>query len=259
MSIVKRKHPPLFRYIERLHGERPWGTVLDAGTGVQSIRWVADLATESWTAVSASSRHGDRVSHAIKEKQRPGDRIVQGNWVDTNLLKGEIYDTVIADYLLGAVEGFVPYFQPYLFQRLRQHNRGRIYVKGLEPYVPTARPETPAGQILWEIGRFRDACVLLGGDVPYREYPAQWVRDQLRIAGYKVSTIKHFKARHKAKFVNAQIDLCLPGLKKLPDPKLAEQLITYGNSLRAKALALIEAEGALSHGHNYVIMAKTKP
>ncbi len=254
-----KKHPPLFRYIQDLQGDEPWGNVLDAGTGVQSLRWITDLPTKRWTAISASPLHAQRVRDIIKDSQRPQDQIIVGNWVNGDMLKGDIYETVIADYLLGAIEGFSPYFQPYLFQRLRQHNRGRIYVKGLEPYVPTARPETPAGQILWEIGRFRDACVLLGGDVPYREYPAQWVRDQLRIAGYKVSTIKHFKARHKAKFVNAQIDLCLPGLKKLPDPKLAEQLITYGNSLRAKALALIEAEGALSHGHNYVIMAKTKP
>ena len=46
-----------------------------------------------------------------------------GNWVDPNLLKGAQYDTVLADYLLGAIEGFAPYYQPYLFKRLRPLTR----------------------------------------------------------------------------------------------------------------------------------------
>jgi len=256
MSSVKRKHPPLFRYIERLHGERPWGTVLDAGTGVQSIRWVADLATESWTAVSASSRHGERVRHAIKEKHRPNDRIVRGNWVDTNLLKGEIYDTVIADYLLGAVEGFVPYFQSYLFRRLRPLTRNVLYLKGLEPYVPIVCPETKAGRLVWEIGRFRDACVLLGGDMPYREYPAQWVGDQLQSAGFAIRNVKHFAARYNARFVNAQIDLCTAALNKVTDQELALALKARGEALRAEALAAINTDGDLRFGQNYVIAAE---
>ena len=149
MSSVKpRKHPRLLRYIQDLQGDRPWGTLLDAGTGVQSIRWVADLNTERWTAVSASPHHAQRVRDVISQSQRPDDRIVVGNWVDSNLLKDEVYDTVVADYLLGAVEGFAPYFQPYLFKRLRPLTRKRLYIKGLEPYVPTMRPEDMAGRLL---------------------------------------------------------------------------------------------------------------
>ena len=80
MSSVKpRKHPRLLRYIQRLQGDCPWGTLLDAGTGVQSIRWVADLNTELWTAVSASPRHAQRVGDAVSQAQRPDDRIVVGN------------------------------------------------------------------------------------------------------------------------------------------------------------------------------------
>ena len=87
-----RKHPRLLRYIQQLQGDRPWGSFLDAGTGVQSIRWVADLGTDRWTAVSASPRHAELVDEAIRETQRPNDRIVIGNWVDPKLLKGETYD-----------------------------------------------------------------------------------------------------------------------------------------------------------------------
>lgn len=256
MSVKKRKkHPRLLRYIESLQGDKPWGSFLDAGTGVQSISWVADLKTESWTAVSASPKHANRVREAAKSAQRAQDRIVLGNWVDPDLLKDEVFDTVLADYLLGAVEGFAPYFQPYLFSRLRQVTGKTLYVKGLEPYVPVMRPDDEAGRILWEIGRFRDACVLLGRDIPYREYPARWVVDHLQVAGFSVQSLKHFPIEYKALFVNAQIDSVQPILSNLGDQKLASTLMARGEAIRDKALAKIKSEGALRSGQNYVIEA----
>jgi len=254
--MTAKKHPPLFRYIEKLHGDRPWGSVLDAGTGIQSLRWMADLATDRWTAISAAGSHAEPLRKALGTAMRKQDKIVIGNWIDANLLKDEIFDTVIADYLLGAVEGFSPYFQPYLFRRLRPLTGKTLYVKGLEPYVPINRPETKAGQLVWEIGRFRDACVLLGGDVPYREYPAHWVVDQLKIAGFTVQSVKHFENRYRTRFVNAQIDLCTLGLERLADRNLAQTLKARGEALRAEVLAYIEAEGSLGFGRNYVIAAE---
>ena len=220
------------------------------------MRWVTDLGTERWTAVSASPQHAERVRDAIKDTQRPNDHIVLGNWVDPNLLKGETFDTVLADYLLGAVEGFAPYYQPYLFKRLRPLTRKMLYVKGLEPYVPTMPPKDKAGRILWEIGRFRDACVLHGNDIPYREYPAGWVVDNLRMNGFEVLSVKHFDIRYKKIFVNAQIDVCAAILAKLTDRALAQSLKARGEALRAEALEVINSEGALRSGRNYVIAAK---
>lgn len=251
-----RKYPKLLRYIQHLQGERPWGSFLDAGTGEQSIGWVAHLETERWTAVSASPSHAQQVRDAIKDVQRANDQVILGNWVDPNLLKGEVYDTVMADYLLGAVEGFAPYYQPYLFKRLRPLTGKILYVKGLEPYVPTMRPESPAGRILWEIGRFRDACVLHGNGLPYREYPAGWVVDNLRMTGFEVLDVKHFDIRYKTLFVNAQIDICGPILEKLTDRQLAAALKARGESLRGEALDIIKSEGAISAGRNYVIAAR---
>jgi len=254
--VKARKHPQLLRHIQHLQGERPWGTVLDAGTGVQSIRWIQDLNSEHWTAVTGSVGEAQRVRNAIGSTQRQQDRIVQGNWVDDNLLKGEIYDTVIADYLLGAIEGFAPFFQSYLFKRLRPLTHNTLYVKGLEPYVPIARPETRAGRLIWDIGRFRDACVLLGGTVPYREYPAGWVVDHLQSAGFAVRHVKHFPIGHKKLFVNAQIDIAALSLEKLTDRGLVQALKERGEALRTEALEVINTEGALRFGQNYVIAAE---
>ncbi|MEO1041745.1 MAG: class I SAM-dependent methyltransferase [Pseudomonadota bacterium] len=253
--MAERKHSRLYRYIEQLHGDRPWGAFLDAGTGTNSISWVAELKTERWTAVTGSAGEADLAKSAIGAAQRPQDQIVLGNWADTGLLKGDVYDTVLADYLMGAVEGYQPYFQPYLFKRLRPLTRGTLYATGLEPYVPTPRPETRAGQMVWEIGRFRDACVLLKGGMPYREYPAPWVVHQLQGAGFTVQSVKHFSIGYKDIFVNAQIDIATRRLDFLTDRTLAQALNMRGEALRAEALALIKDEGALRACRNYVIAA----
>ena len=167
-----------FAYIEQEQAERPWGTFLDAGSGVHSLSWVSQLQTERWTAVTGAPRDAERMRTATGGVRRPQDQIILGNWAKADLLKGEVYDTVLADYLLGAVEGFAPYFQPYLFARLRPLTGKVLYLTGAEPYVPENEPSTRAGRIVWQIGRFRDACLLLSGELPYREYPSAWVVDQ---------------------------------------------------------------------------------
>lgn len=122
--------------------------------------------------------------------------------------------------------------------------------------MPTSRPDTDAARVLWDIGRFRDACMLHGGAIPYREYPAGWVVDNLRMTGFEVLDVKHFDIRHKALFVNAQVDICAPMLEKLEDRDLAEALKARGETLRAEALDTIKSEGGLNAGRNYVIAAR---
>jgi len=254
--VTTKKHSALYRYIARLQDERPWGALLDAGTGVNSLQWVQSLDTNRLTAVTGSTSEIDWVRNEVGATKRPQDRIEQGNWADPQFLKGEVYDTVLADYLLGAIEGFTPYFQPYLFPRLRPLTRNVLYVTGLEPYVPTTRPDTQAGRLIWDIGRFRDACVLLAGNMPYREYPSQWVIDHLRGAGFAVRHIKHFNVGYKKLFANAQIDIALGGIRAFADDALGQSLIAYGENLRSQALEFIDDEGALRAGRNYVIAAE---
>ncbi|MEO1187941.1 MAG: class I SAM-dependent methyltransferase, partial [Pseudomonadota bacterium] len=165
--MTANKVSGLFRHIETLQGDRPWGTFLDAGTGLHSIGWISQLSTDRWTAVTGAPGDAERVRVAVKDVQRKDDKIVLGNWASADLLKGETYDTVLADFLIGAVEGFAPYFQAYVLARLRPLTKNVLYITGVEPYVPANRPETRAGNLVWDIGRFRDACLLLTGEMPY--------------------------------------------------------------------------------------------
>lgn len=206
--------------------------------------------------MTGSAEEADIAKDAVGSAQRSQDRIELGNWASDQLLKDEVYDTVIADYLLGAVEGFAPYFQPYLFTRIRPLTGKALYVTGLEPYVPTIRPDTKAGQLVWEIGRFRDACVLMKGVMPYREYPMQWVADHIQRSGFTVSNVKHFTIGYKEQFVNAQIEIALHGIDEIADQALVKALCERGETLRAEAIDLIKQEGALRACRNYVIAAQ---
>ena len=250
-----RKTSPLFRHMQAQQGGRPWGRVLDAGTGPASLRWIAGLETDSWTAITASERERTLSREAVSDQIRAQDRILKGSWTDPTLLEGEHFDTVIADYLLGAIDGFAPYFQSFLFARLRPLVGRTLYVSGLDPYVPLTRPDDRVMRMLWSIGRYRDSCMLLSGRMPYREYPADWVSDHLQASGYRVDQIWHFNIRFNRHFVDAQIDMCRPGLDALDDRELATSLLRHGETLRQQAHDIIRSEGALRAGRNYVVCA----
>ncbi|MCW4460501.1 hypothetical protein OK349_02195 [Sphingomonas sp. BT-65] len=245
----------LFAHIEDLQGDLPWGSLLDAGTGTHSVRWVSSIATDRWVAVTGATAHAVQVRDAVEAARRPQDRLIAANWADPELLKGERFDTVLADYLIGAVEGFAPYFQGAMFARLRALTARRFYLVGLEPYV-THDPATEAGRLVWEIGRFRDACLLLAGERPYREYPMGWVLDRMAEAGFKPIAARRFPIRYKARFVNSQIDMCAARIARLGDPALTSALTARGEELRARALAFAARKDGIRHGFDYVIAAE---
>ncbi|MEM6556472.1 MAG: class I SAM-dependent methyltransferase, partial [Pseudomonadota bacterium] len=48
-AVTSKRPSGLFRHIEDLQGDQPWGTFLDAGTGLHSMGWISQLSTERWT------------------------------------------------------------------------------------------------------------------------------------------------------------------------------------------------------------------
>ena len=244
----------LYSAIEELQGETPFGRVLDAGTGLRSLRWIIGLETDSWTAVTGTRGMAARAKRVIGEQMRPRDRLEVGNWAEPEFLAGQEYDTVLADHLLGAIEGFAPFFQTALFARLRALTARRLYVTGMEPYV-VERPRDEAGALIWEIGRYRDACVILSGQKPYREFPMEWVLAELRRSGFETLDARRVAVGYQAYFVNSQIEVPRAGLERLADQAVARALIAHGEALRARALAHIESNGPLGHMH-YVIAAE---
>ncbi|CAJ1510165.1 class I SAM-dependent methyltransferase [[Mycobacterium] holstebronense] len=257
---AKPKVSSLFRYIETLHGDRAWGAMLDSGTGVKSLEWIRTLSTDRWTAITAAPSMAEAARAALGDGIRPQDRLLVGNWIDDSLLAGETFDTVLVDYLVGAIEGFAPYWQDQAFERLRPliADTGRLYVTGLEPYVQY-RPETESGRIIWEIGRARDACLLLAGERPYREYPLDWMLRQLERAGFAIVESRRFPIRYGPGHVNRQLDMCRRRLQRFGSAALGSGMLQYVEELRLRALLILARDGGLRHGHDYVIAAEPSP
>ncbi len=245
----------LFDFIAAHHGDAPWGSVLDAGTGDSSLSWIANLPTTRWSAITGAQSMADGLHARFDARMRPQDAIVVGNWREPELLAGEVFDNVLADYLLGAIEGFAPYTQDQLFTRLRPLIGRRLYFIGLEPYVHRY-PSDPAGKLVVEIGRLRDACLLLAGERPYREYPSEWVLRHMEAAGLRVVAAQQFPIRYRERFVNGQLDMCVQRIGRLADRGLAAALSVHVESLRARALTLCAQENGLRVGADYVIVAE---
>lgn len=59
-----------------------------------------------------------QIESASGLNMRPQDEVLVGNWMDdefcANLGK---FDTILADYLIGAVDGFSPYAQDVILKR----------------------------------------------------------------------------------------------------------------------------------------------
>jgi len=245
----------LYAIAERVQGDMAWGAVLDAGTGVQSARWIAGLATSRWTAVSADPEHLAEVRSAVGAAMRPQDRLIAGNWTDPALLSGDVHDVVIADYLLGAIEGYAPYFQAGLFARLRPLVGRRLFVIGVDPYI-FAEAEDDAGRLVKEIGRFRDACALLAGVLPYREFPAEWVVDRLRQAGYRLIYADRFPTGYDSDWIDRQFKDCRHLIQRVENKRLVEALVAAAATLHERAVDICGSRGGLKHGHEYVIAAE---
>jgi hypothetical protein len=245
----------LYDRVTQLHGHRPWGSVLDAGTGPASMQWLQSLDTERWTAVTGAVQMQEKTRTAMRVPPREQDRLLVGNWTDPHLLHGEHFDVVLADYLLGAIEGFAPYWQDCLFERLRPLTTKRLYVIGLQPYIH-GRPDTLAGRMVNEIGRLRDACLLLSGDGPYREYPLEWTLRSLEGAGFRVVDALPVPITYGPRFIQSQLAMCSQATTTLADRRLAVELLRHVADLQARALALSKQLSGLQHGNDYLIVAE---
>lgn len=249
------KPPPtsgLFRHIETLQGRTPWGTFLDAGTGVNSSLWSLDLPTERWVGVTGAAAHARQVRERAGSRLRDRDALIVGNWIDPDLLRGQVFDTVLADYLVGAIEGFAPYFQGRLFRRLAPHVGRTLYVVGLDPYI-IGDAGTEAARVVRAIGRMRDSCLLLADETPYREYPMEWTAEAAAAAGFAIRSARRFPNRYREKWVNSQLDMARRRLPRITDPALAATLGDSIERLRRRGLDVCRREDGLRHGADYVL------
>lgn len=218
----------LFSTIETFHASLPWGRLLDAGTGIHSLKWIQTLNTDAYTAITADSQMCRNIlaDETIKPL-RSTDSLIVGNWMDENFCRtlGK-YDTILADYLIGAVDGFSPYEQDVIIEKLKQHlsPNGRLYIIGMNP-IPDEAP-IPANVVV-EVRRVRDACILLAGHRPYREFPLSWMTRHLSKAKFKTLKTKKFTILHSEESILRQIRVGYSKLALMPKTSIRHGMEQY--------------------------------
>lgn len=247
---------PLFSHIESMQGDVPWGRVLDAGTGWHSLKWMQQLTSEHWTAVTIDPTRIATMMPTFQKKMRPNDRIILGDWEDPALLEGEQFDVVLMDYLVGAMDAFTPYAQDRIVQRIRKHVHHRLYLIGLEP-LPESDPD-PAVQAMIELDRLKDACRLLAGKRPYREYPASWIARRCAEAGLVILNVQHFPRILREKFVRSRIAACRKLVPSMQSLALQSGMNEHITQLEQRLLAFAARPEGIRISTNYVLSARAE-
>ena len=283
--------------VTRYDGCRHWKSLatMDAGTGSHSLRWMASIlhrehllannhgasspkvSMDSFTAITADENMRRRVYDEAKELsiEDKGDVII-GNWKEgvgkdghiefgsssddeskKLLLEGQQFDTILADYLVGAIDGFSPYFQDLIFNRLVPHlaEGGRLYVIGLQPLPDSV--DGPAN-VMCKIRRVRDACILLANHRCYREYPIDWIERHLERAGLNVIQTRTYPIRYDHATMVRQINVGRSKLKLFPSKGMAVEMGKVLDDLEKESLEVTSKQesGRVTLGFDYVVVAE---
>ena len=285
----------LFTYIEdtQFQSGPSFGRLLDAGTGSHSLRWIAGLihhtkdeknaekdaplCISSYTAITADEQMRKTVmkeAHRLQIEDK-GDILI-GNWATPkspsaedisvqsphHLIDGQMYDTILADYLIGAMDGFSPYFQDQILPRLCQHLNpgGYLYIVGLEPIPDNVKStDDPNAKIITEVRKVRDACILLAGHRCYREYPLTWVVRQIEKSGLlQLVDTKKFPIMYSHETISRQIKVGRSKLTHFQNEQLKLGMAQVLDDLeeRSKQATEKSRNGRIKFGFDYVICAK---
>lgn len=258
-QFVYGKDDVLFGCIESQQGDTPFGDFLDAGTGTHSLRWIATLGNEkgmsSFTAVTADVTMKLNVEReAQKLGVLEGNHIVMGNWFGELDLPKTQYDTILADYLVGAMDGFSPYRQDEMIPKLAKLLKpgGRLYIVGLEP-IPDAA-EGPRN-VICKVRQVRDACILLAGHRCYREYPVEWIEKQItRTPGLQLGKTDRFPILYRYNTILRQINVGRSKFASFPTPALESAMKQVLDDLDNQA-EQATINGPIKFGFDYVVAA----
>jgi hypothetical protein len=180
---------------------------------------------------------------------------------------------------VGSIEGFAPYFQDEVFDRLKPllAPHGRLYIVGLEPLTETLIPSTSTAAadaaapppcrccapptdadaaLVQDMARIRDACILLAGRRCYREFPLTWTRRQLAKSGFRVCDSVQMTNVYTAETIQRQLNVAHRQLQWFQDAPLASHMETALQAFETRVRrALDGGKRKIRFGFDYVVAA----
>jgi Methyltransferase domain len=254
--------------------QRKFGSVLDAGTGLHSLRWLASLR-ENPTKYGLMDVVGVTADLAMQQSvQREADAlgiddistIVIGNWFDAThplTFPTESFDTILVDYLVGAMDGFSPYRQDQMIPKLCRFLKpgGSLFVVGMEPLPDSVSPSTSFANVVCRVRQVRDACILLAGHRCYREYPLEWMLRHLKEAC--AQDLEHVEAfrfpiLYRYETIQKQIDVGRSKLSLIKPQALQAGMRAALDELDEECRAACAGGTRISLGFDYVVSATKK-
>mmetsp|Transcript_3675 Transcript_3675/g.6979 ORF Transcript_3675/g.6979 Transcript_3675/m.6979 type:complete len:317 (-) Transcript_3675:5048-5998(-) len=279
--VVGGQEDPALAHIENNQRKlgKPYGDFLDAGTGIYSLRWIAGLlyrysdpksplAFRSFVAVTADANFQRDVQAKAEELEiQEWGSVRLGNWAvgyhgitgEEVVCENEMFDTILADYLVGAVDYFAPFYQDLLLERLARLLRpgGVMYLTGLNPI-----PEKASGvaDTFCRVTKLRDACILLARSRPYREHPTDWVVRHLEKSGLDVLDVATFPRKYNYGKIKLQLDEARSTLQFMPDKEIKEAISKQIDNLDDECKKVCESipNGEFELGFDWVITAIKK-
>ncbi|MBK6580170.1 MAG: class I SAM-dependent methyltransferase [Sandaracinaceae bacterium] len=198
----------------------------------------------------------EAMARGLREKVplRPQDRLIIGNWTDPTLLAGESFDTVLADYLLGAADGFAPTSKTSSSPACALGAPPPLHHRP-GPYPDVAEDE--GGALILELARLRDACILLAKHRCYREYPLDWTCRHLERAGFTVEDAWSTPIVYRERFITGQLRVCESKLGYLNDKALIAALRGQIESLRGRAMEHLRRHpDGIRFGADWVVVGR---
>lgn len=240
------------------------------------MKWLVSLEEQGcltgWEGVTADESMRLNVnSQLARIKNDSRGEIIIGNWASSqegsgeektgfkvkeargHLVEGRLYDTILLDYLIGAIDGFSPYYQDLILPRVKKHLKpgGRMYIVGLNPIPDKVHGK---GDIVCEVRRARDAAILLAGHRCYREYPVEWITRHLASSGLSVVSTQRFPILYSFESIIRQINVGRSKLSYMPENARGGMKVMF-DELEGKAKEATK-EGRLRVGFDYVVAAE---
>ena len=284
--LVYGKDDALFGSIEQLQGQKPFGHILDAGTGLHSLRWIATLGEErgmtQFTAITADRTMQQNVQREVDalNVSHMGN-VVIGNWFPSSSsstttttiitttggdggqsspldFPPNTFDVILADYLIGAMDGFSPYQQDLMIPKLSKYLKpgGMLYIVGLQPIPDVAEGHA---NIICRVRQVRDACILLAGHRCYREYPVEWIQRQVQQWDpLELVTTTQFPILYKHATILNQINVGRSKFSYFPTPELAKEMKKVLDDLERQSIQAFQTVERIKLGFDYIVTARKK-
>jgi hypothetical protein len=243
-----------YQQVFQMESQLGWGSLLDCGTGDNSLSRLLHQPFSSFTAITKDEEWAEKLRQVYGAHLREQDRLLVGEWQDESLLEGESFDAVLVDYVIGAIERTAPYFQYEFFERIKRHVKQRIYVIGLEPQLPSP-DDRSFEQVIHDVYRLRAVCLLMAGNQPFREYPASWVLNELKRNGFNVQGVQRSERIIGFQYIHWLLNGCLRLLPSIQDSKMAVALAESIQNVRERAMAEDAFHWGVRFSHDYTIFA----